>query len=44
MFVDFSYSSAAEILISQVAYLGIAWIMSYALYRKGVRKLNVTGG
>ena len=44
LFVDFSYSSAIEILISQVAYLGIAWIMSYALYRKGVRKLNVTGG
>lgn len=44
LFVDFSWSSAAEILVSQVVYVGIAWAMCYALYRKGVRKLNVTGG
>ena len=44
LFVNFSYSSAAEILISQVVYLGIAWVLCYALYKKGVRKLNVTGG
>lgn len=34
LFVDFSYSSAIEIIISQIIYLGIAWIMCYALYRK----------
>ena len=44
LFVDFNYSSAIEILISQIIYLGIAWWLSYALYKKGVRKLNVTGG
>ena len=44
LFVDFSYSSALEILVSQVVYIGIAWSMCYALYRKGVRRLNVTGG
>ena len=44
LFVDFSYSSAIEILISQIIYLGIAWSMCYALYKKGVKKLNVTGG
>jgi ABC-2 type transport system permease protein len=44
LFVDFNYSSATEILISQIIYLGIAWIMCYALYKKGVRRLNVTGG
>ena len=44
LFVDFSYSSAVEILISQIIYLVVAWIMCYALYKKGVRRLNVTGG
>lgn len=44
LFVNFSYSSAIEILISQIIYLGISWIMCYVLYKKGVKKLNVTGG
>ena len=44
LFVDFSYTSAIEILISQVVYLGISWLLCYTLYQKGVRKLNVTGG
>lgn len=44
LFVDFNYENAIEILISQIIYLGIAWIMCYSLYRKGVKKLNVTGG
>ena len=44
LFVDFSYQSAIEIIISQAIYLGIAWIMCYVLYKKGVKKLNVTGG
>ena len=44
LFVNFSYSSAIEILISQIIYLAIVWAMCYALYRKGVRRLNVTGG
>ena len=44
LFVDFNWSSAVEILVSQVVYIGIAWGLCYAMYRKGVRKLNVTGG
>ena len=44
LFVDFKISSAIEILISQVIYLGISWAICYALYKKGVKKLNVTGG
>lgn len=44
LFVDFNYSTAIEIILSQIIYLGIAWMMCYALYKKGVRKLNVTGG
>ncbi len=44
LFVDFSYEKAVEIILSQIIYLGIAWAMCYGLYRKGVKKLNVTGG
>ena len=44
LFVDFNYSNAVEILLMQIVYVAIAWAMCYALYRKGVRKLNVTGG
>ena len=44
LFVDFSYTNAIEILISQLLYLEIACVMCYCLYRKGVKKLNVTGG
>ena len=44
LFVDFNWSSAVEILISQIVYIGIAWLLCYAMYRKGVRKLNVSGG
>ena len=44
LFVDFSYSAAAEILLAQVVYFGIALMMCYGLYAKGVKRLNVTGG
>jgi len=44
LFVDFSYSLAIEILISQIIYLGISGLMCYTMYKKGVKKLNVTGG
>lgn len=44
LFVNFNYSSAIEILLTQIIYLGIAWALCYAIYRKGVKKLNVTGG
>ena len=44
LFVDFNYSSSVEILISQIIYLIIGWIICYTLYKKGVKKLNVTGG
>lgn len=44
LFVDFSWQAAITILISQIIYLYIAWAMCYALYKKGVKKLNVTGG
>ena len=44
LFVDFSYENAINIFLAQLIYLGIAWLMCYSLYRKGVRRLNVTGG
>ncbi len=44
LFVDFSYSSAVQIIISQITYLGIAWGMCLVIYMKGVRRLNATGG
>lgn len=44
LFVDFSYSSTFEILISQIIYLFIAWTMCNTIYKKGVKKINVTGG
>lgn len=44
LFVDFSFTSAVEILISQIFYIFIAWALCYTLYKKGVKKLNVTGG
>lgn len=44
LFVDFSYTSAIQILASQIIYLFFAWAICYAMYMKGVKKLNVTGG
>ncbi len=44
LFVDFSYKNAICILMAQIIYLFIAWAICYALYRKGVKKLNVNGG
>ena len=44
LFVDFSYSSAITILLSQIIYLGFSLAICYLMYKKGVKKLNVTGG
>ena len=44
LFVDFNYSVAAEIIISQIIYLVFAWGLCKLLYMKGVKRLNVTGG
>ena len=44
LFVDFSYERAVEILLAQVIYLGFSSMLCIMLYKKGVKKLNVTGG
>ena len=44
LFVDFSTSMCIEILISQVIYLAISFMICHLIYSKGVKKLNVNGG
>ena len=44
LFVDFSNQEFLRVLISQLIYLGISFLICHAIYRKGVRKLNVNGG
>ncbi len=44
LFVDFTTSKFIEIMIIQVIYLVICFIIAHLLYRKGVKKLNVNGG
>ena len=44
LFVDFSTSVCIEILISQVIYLVISFMICHLIYNKGVKKLNVNGG
>ena len=44
LFVDFSYSNLISIMISQVCYLFIAYLLCKLLYKKGVKNINVNGG
>ena len=44
LFVDFSYKNAINIVIAQIAYLIIAYLLCTLLYKKGVKKINVNGG
>lgn len=44
LFVSFSMKEFISIMISQVAYLIISFIICHLIYKKGVRKLNVNGG
>ena len=44
LFVDFSIIGAINIILAQLMYLFIVWLMCNVLYRKGVKKLNVNGG
>ena len=44
LFVDFNYGIALEIIIAQVIYLVVAVLSCFAIYKKGVKKLNVNGG
>ena len=44
LFVDFSWNNAISIIIAQLIYLAISYLMCYLLYKKGVKKINVNGG
>lgn len=44
LFVDFSWSACGSILIAQIIYIFIAYLLCVMLYRKGVKNLNVNGG
>lgn len=44
LFVSFSYDLAWKVLLAQVIYLAIAYLIARLIYKKGVKKLNVNGG
>ena len=44
LFVNFSYSNLLMIIIFQIIYIIIGWILCTLLYKKGVKNLNVNGG
>lgn len=44
LFVDFKLNTFIIVLISQIIYILITWILCASLYKKGVKKLNVNGG
>lgn len=44
LYVDFSTNTFISILIAQVIYLIIVYLLCSFIYKKGVKKLNVNGG
>jgi len=44
LFVDFSWNVFLEILLFQLIYLGVSYLLCYLVYEKGVKRLNVNGG
>ena len=44
LFVDFTWTNFITVLIAQIIYIGLAWLLCNLMYQKGVKKLNVNGG
>ena len=44
LFVNFSYGDLISIVIAQIIYIFIAYMLCSLLYKKGVKNLNVNGG
>ena len=44
LFVNFNYTNAIYVLLAQILYLVITYLLCAFSYKKGVRKLNVNGG
>lgn len=44
LFVDYETKTALSILVAQIIYLLIAYMLCILMYNKGVKKINVNGG
>lgn len=44
LFVNFSWNGCVKVLLIQIFYIGICYILCKLIYQKGVKKLNVNGG
>lgn len=44
IFVDFSYNLSLKVLVAQIIYIVISYLLCLFVYKKGVKKLNVNGG
>ncbi len=44
LFVDYETKTALSILVAQIIYLFIAYMLCILMYNKGVKKINVNGG
>ena len=44
LFIDFSWDKFISILIAQIIYIFISYLLCSLLYKKGVKNLNVNGG
>ena len=44
LFVDFSTNGFVQIVLFQLFYIVIAFVICHLIYKKGVRRLNVNGG
>ena len=44
MFVNFSYVEAIKIIIAQIIYIMITYLLCLLIYKKGEKRLNVNGG
>ena len=44
LFVDFSWNAFLSVLLSQIIYIIITYLLCSLIYKKGVKNLNVNGG
>ena len=44
LFVDFSYSNLVPVILSQLFYIIISYLLCKLIYKKGVKSINVNGG
>jgi ABC-2 type transport system permease protein len=44
LFVNFSYHDLCSVLISQIIYIFISYMICSLIYKKGVKNINVNGG